>query len=109
MRIGRFAAFALLAIAALSFGQEFRASIRGAVQDASGANVVGARVAVKNVEKNTTSEATNEAGSYSVPFLLPGRYSVTVEASGAGQNLDAGTAGRPLDVGGLGPARVAIA
>lgn len=83
MRIGRFAAFALLAIAALSFGQEFRASISGAVQDASGANVMGARVAVMNVEKNTTSEvATNEAGFYSVPFLLPGRYSVTVEASG---------------------------
>ena len=71
------------AFVALAFAQEFRASVSGTVRDPSGANIVGAQVAIAHVEKNTTSEAeTNEVGFYSVPFLLPGRYSLQVEAGG---------------------------
>ncbi|MBI1791365.1 MAG: TonB-dependent receptor [Acidobacteria bacterium] len=71
------------ALVGVGFAQEFRAAISGSVHDPSGASIVAAKVIVTNLEKNTSSEAaTNEAGFYSVPFLLPGRYAVTVEASG---------------------------
>jgi len=75
------AAFAVAVV--VGWSQEFRATISGSVKDPSGAAVVGAKVAVTNVEKNTKSDVvTNDVGFYSVPFLLPGRYMATVEASG---------------------------
>ncbi|MDQ3801948.1 MAG: carboxypeptidase-like regulatory domain-containing protein, partial [Acidobacteriota bacterium] len=65
------------------FGQEFRGTITGTVTDPQGAVVPGATVAVKNVETNVVNNVTaNDEGSYTVPFLLPGRYSITVTAGG---------------------------
>jgi hypothetical protein len=64
-------------------GQEFRGSITGSITDPNGAAVPGATVIVKNLETNVSnSVTTNDDGSYTVPFLLPGKYSVT--ASGGG-------------------------
>ncbi|MDW8128929.1 MAG: TonB-dependent receptor [Bryobacterales bacterium] len=63
--------------------QEFRGTIRGRILDPSGAAVVGATVEVIHAETNVkTTAASNEAGNYQVPFLLPGNYTVRVEHPG---------------------------
>src|SRR5258705_3592675 len=64
-------------------GQEFRASITGEVTDSSGSPVPNVRVSAVNVETNISTEAvTNESGRYTIGFLLPGKYTVTVEQAG---------------------------
>ena len=76
------AAFVVLAATAL-VGQTFRGTILGTVTDASGAVVSGATVKVHNV--NTGLDRTTQTsadGSYSVPELPIGTYSVTVSQSG---------------------------
>jgi hypothetical protein len=59
------------------------ASIKGAVTDASGAVIAGAKIAVKNsalgIERNVES---NSEGNYEVPALPPGTYSVEVQMQG---------------------------
>src|SRR5262249_5223799 len=63
--------------------QTFRGTILGTVTDPSGAVVAGAKVSVKNV--NTGMERTTQTsadGSYSVPELPIGTYTVTVKQSG---------------------------
>jgi hypothetical protein len=65
------------------FAQTFRGTILGTVTDASGAAVNGAKVSVHNV--STGLERTTQTsgdGSYSVPELPLGSYTVTVEQSG---------------------------
>ena len=63
--------------------QTFRGTILGTVTDASGAVVAGAKVTVKNT--GTGLERTTETsadGSYSVPELPIGTYSVTITQTG---------------------------
>ena len=76
--------FLLLAgLAVNGFGQEFRGTITGTVNDPNGAAVAGATVVVRNTETNIASNTTtNDNGSYTVPLLLPGNYSVSVTGSG---------------------------
>lgn len=63
--------------------QEFRATMSGQITDPSGTGVPGAKVSVKNLATNEEqSQSTNDAGEYSIPFLLPGNYSIRVEAKG---------------------------
>ncbi|MCX6620733.1 MAG: carboxypeptidase regulatory-like domain-containing protein, partial [Acidobacteria bacterium] len=70
-------------LAGMGLAQEYRATISGSVTDPTGAAVLGAKVVVTDVLKNTKTEVvTNPVGFYSVPFLLPSRYKVTVEMSG---------------------------
>ena len=70
-------------VAATAFGQEFRGSITGNVTDPNGAAVPGAAVTVKNVSTNVGSTTTsNSEGSYTVPFLVPGTYTVSATAAG---------------------------
>jgi hypothetical protein len=72
----------LLAAVSLS-AQTFRGTILGTVTDASGAVVSGAKVTVKNVA--TGLERTTETsadGSYSLPELPIGTYTVTIGQSG---------------------------
>ncbi len=65
------------------FAQEFRGTITGTVTDQNGAAVAGATVVVKNIETNVANTVTtNDQGSYTVPLLLPGNYSVTVTNEG---------------------------
>src|SRR5450759_3645016 len=72
-----------LAFAGLLASQEFRATISGRVQDISGAVVPGAAVIVVNVDTNIKNEVRSDAdGTYVVPFLRPGNYSLTVEVAG---------------------------
>ena len=76
---------ALLSCLALTslFGQEFRATITGHVTDQSGAAVPNIAVQLKNVGTNEVAATTTDpAGNYTIPFLKPGVYIVTVEAAG---------------------------
>jgi hypothetical protein len=77
--------FALLA--SLVPAQEFRATISGRILDATGAFVPNAKVVATNVANNETNEAvTNQSGAYTIPFLRPGNYTVTVSATGFKQS-----------------------
>lgn len=81
MSLYSWAAFSLLS-ASLS-AQDFRASLNGLITDPAGAAVPGARVKAVNTRTNATAEAvSNETGRYSIPFLIPGDYTVDVEANG---------------------------
>ena len=73
----------LLSVFTSVFGQEFRGTIAGTVTDPNGAVIVGATVIVKNIETNISQTVvTNDQGAYTVPFLLPGRYSVSATNEG---------------------------
>lgn len=77
------AAIVLTMSAMLAVGQEFRGTISGTVADPNGAVVAGATVTVKNRDTNVSKTvATNDEGAFSVPFLSPGNYDVTVTNSG---------------------------
>ncbi len=79
---------AVLFIALLSFptraiAQEFRGTISGTVTDTNGGLVPGAKITVTETRTGTVSRTTSDsAGQYTVPFLLPGNYSVAAEAPG---------------------------
>jgi Carboxypeptidase regulatory-like domain/TonB dependent receptor len=78
-----FSVFAVLLFAAVSFGQEFRGTISGTIADPNGAPVPNATVAVRNIGTNITTTVTaNGEGSYVVPLLQPGMYSITAKAEG---------------------------
>ena len=73
----------LLATAGGAAAQEFRATVRGQVLDSSKGALPGATVTLTNISTNEAATAvTNTEGSYSVPFLRPGSYTMTVELSG---------------------------
>jgi hypothetical protein len=68
--------------------QEFRATIKGQVADTSGAALPGATINVQNQETNEIATAvTNTDGAYTVPFLRPGVYTLTVEMTGFQKNI----------------------
>src|SRR6476660_9245132 len=76
----------LLVLAGLSMtvrAQAVYGNIIGTVTDPQGAAVAGATVSVTDLTKNvTTTVKTNEEGNYTVTHLIPGRYSVKIEAQG---------------------------
>jgi hypothetical protein len=73
----------LCLLTATGFAQEFRATVNGRVVDQNKAAVANATVAVRNVATNEVATATtNSEGNYTIPFLKPGVYNMTVEASG---------------------------
>lgn len=70
-------------IAQVAFAQEFRAVVNGKVTDPDKAVIPGAVVMVTNLGTNEVVRVrTDTAGNYTVPFLNPGSYSITVEAIG---------------------------
>jgi hypothetical protein len=74
---------ALLAMAASVSAQEFRATVKGRVVDASQGALPGATVTVTNADTNEVATAvTNAQGEYNIPFLRPGAYTLAVELSG---------------------------
>ncbi|MBL8230868.1 MAG: TonB-dependent receptor [Bryobacterales bacterium] len=67
----------------LVFGQDPRGFVRGTVMDNSGAVIPGAKVRATSNETGVVAIATtNEAGLYSIPYLIPGFYRLTVEHQG---------------------------
>lgn len=80
---GTLAAALLLALAGGVAAQEFRATIRGQVVDTSQAALPGATVTAQNTDTNEVgTTTTNAEGSYTLPFLRPGLYTLTVEMPG---------------------------
>jgi hypothetical protein len=63
--------------------QETRASISGQVTDPTGGAIPAAIVTVRSLERNiSTSTIRSDSGRYQIAFLLPGRYSISVESTG---------------------------
>src|SRR5687767_7009503 len=63
--------------------QDPRGGVTGRVTDPSGAAVANADVRATNAETGVAaSNKTNNTGVFSIPFLLPGTYVVTVELPG---------------------------
>ena len=87
MRLKSFAcllgAALLLATVGSAAAQEFRATVRGQILDTSKAALPGATVSMTNTDTNEVASAvTNAEGNYTIPFLRPGSYTMTVELSG---------------------------
>jgi len=76
----------------LAFGQAVNGMIVGAVTDASGAVVAGAKVTIIEVNTQIVHTATtNDRGEYSFPDLPPGTYDVMAEISGFKKEVKTGT------------------
>lgn len=76
-------ALLVLTLVPLAYSQEVRASLTGTITDSTGAAVANAAVQATNLATNTvTSTKSNESGTFVTPFLAPGQYLMTVEASG---------------------------
>jgi len=68
---------------ATSMAQETRSAVFGTVRDSTGGVLPGIVVLVTNEETNVSTEAVaNERGYFEVPYLIPGRYRISVEAGG---------------------------
>ena len=74
---------AILSLATLAYAQSPNASVTGQVIDSSKAIVAGAHVLAVNVNTNIRYEAaTNGAGEYYFPNLLPGTYRMEADMTG---------------------------
>jgi len=74
---------ALLFGSALALAQQTSATLTGAITDASGAPVVGVVVRAVNLNTNAAREtSTDVSGSYTIPFLPAGDYSVDASMKG---------------------------
>jgi hypothetical protein len=81
LRVQFIALFAFICLS--SFAQEFRSTLSGRVLDPAGAAVVGAKVTATERETGAKFEASSAGdGEYTLPFLAPGPYTLTVEAPG---------------------------
>src|SRR5580693_514705 len=74
---------AVLLLSLPAYSQGSSARILGTVTDQSGGVVAGATVSVVDTERGVTRTlATDDAGEYNAPNLIPGSYIVRVEANG---------------------------
>ena len=76
-------AASLASVTTLVEAQDFRGVITGRISDASGGRLPGATVTATNVATNVDTTVTTAAdGDYTIPYLNPGKYRVSVELSG---------------------------
>jgi hypothetical protein len=80
-----------LIVARLS-AQDISGTIEGSVLDPSGSAVSGAKITITNTDRNQVLRRTetNSFGSYTVPLIPVGTYSVKVEAAGFKANTRSG-------------------
>lgn len=95
VQIRRFSIFILtlwLSIGAVRvLAQSDLGSIAGTVTDPSEAVIGGATVTVTNLGTGVVSKVeTGSGGNYTVPFLKPGRYQITVEKAGFKTSVQSG-------------------
>src|SRR5579862_4526326 len=75
--------FMMTAVASLFAQTSTTGDIAGVITDPSAAVVTGAPITLKNVDTgSSTSTTTNTQGSYNFSFLQPGKYAVSVNATG---------------------------
>ena len=73
----------VLPLASVLWSQTSQARITGRVIDPDGAAIPAADVVAINEETGvSTRSQTNEAGIYVLPFLQPGRYTITATIAG---------------------------
>jgi len=67
----------------VAFGQGASGSLTGQVTDPTGAAVVGATVTLTNLDTNLIQKETSDnTGSYLLKPVMPGQYSLTINANG---------------------------
>jgi hypothetical protein len=77
------AALGVLLICLPLFSQGSYGRILGTVTDQSGGVIAGATVTVRDVDRGVSRNlTTDDAGEYNAPNLVPGKYTVRVEAKG---------------------------
>src|SRR4028119_1417617 len=86
-KVSRFAKGILLAVLLLTFSQlavqaQTTGSIGGAVIDQNGAVVPGATVTAKGQSGQEFTATTSGNGTYNIPAVASGLYTVTVTATG---------------------------
>src|ERR1700734_2801465 len=70
-------------LASVLQAQNPRGSLRGTVQDATGARVASAQIVLQSVGSSLRREARSEdRGEFRLDDLLPGAYRITVSATG---------------------------
>src|SRR5262249_51270062 len=73
----------LFCFSIMALAQSATGGLRGVITDSSGATLQGANVVARNTATGTEIRTTtNNEGIYSIPRILPGKYSVGVEAQG---------------------------
>ena len=81
----------LLGWTGIAAAQVTTGTILGTVRDKSGSAIAGAQVTITETDKGTSQQLmTDDEGTYTVPFLIPGTYSVTVEKQGFRKQLRTG-------------------
>jgi len=73
----------IMTLCASLYAQEFRSTISGRVTDPSGASIPSAKVIATEANTGAKAEATTSPdGEYTLPFLSPGPYRLSVEVQG---------------------------
>lgn len=73
----------ILISAATTIAQSSNATLTGTVEDTQGATIPGAKVTITNPATGVERQATtNASGSFTIPLLQPGEYTVLVERDG---------------------------
>jgi hypothetical protein len=75
--------FLLFVICVATMAQNPRGTLRGVVEDSSGARVKSAKVALRGAESSQQREVTTDSrGEFRLDDLMPGRYRAQVNAAG---------------------------
>lgn len=75
----------IISILSLCVSQTATTSLRGTITDPSGALVPGAKIMIVDKSKGAAfSAVADSAGNYTFPQLTPAKYTITVSASGFG-------------------------
>jgi len=81
--VKRFVLFLLVLVGSYAYAQNLRGSITGQVTDPTGAAISNAAVTVTSTDTGAISHVnTTQEGYYTAPGLLPGGYTVKVDAQG---------------------------
>lgn len=85
LTLRKIALVSMVAILSCAFtkAQDYRATILGTITDPTGAAVPGARILLTNSVTGTASQSvSNSNGSFTLPFLVPGTYTMQVQKQG---------------------------
>src|SRR5579875_1127072 len=74
---------AALLLRALLPGPEYCGTFSVVVRDAQGTGIPRAKITATETQTGTKTDTVSEdSGAYTIPFLMPGKYEISVEAQG---------------------------